>query len=124
MVATLVLRQLWVTLVATGESVTAATTDRGVEVGVDGEVRTYAGGRRRYVAREGQRQSFTATLRWLTLDEVDVLRGWAGQVVLIRDHRGQAFTAVYSTLGVKEWKAPTRYDVTLAAHTVTTTDGV
>lgn len=119
----LTLTKLWINLLATGDSLSATTNERGLQVESAGEVRTYAGGRRRFIAREGVSVTFTVTLRNLTLTQVQTLQGWVGQAVQIRDHRGQLFNAVYTGVRVSEYKS-LRYDATIEAHTITVADGV
>lgn len=122
--AVLPLTKLWINLLATGEALSAPTADRGLSVEVGGEVRTYAGGRQRYVGRDGVQSEFTVTLRKLTLSQVATLQAWAGSAVQLRDHRGQIFTAVYSGVQVAEYKTPLYYDAAITARTITVTDGV
>lgn len=122
--ATLLLRQAWLNLVSTGAAITAATTGRSQVWSEEGEFRGYAGGRQRYIGREGERGQFTCTLRLLTLAQIATLRTWKGQLVQFRDHRGQQIYGVFRTVTPIEHKHPGLYDATIELGVVTYTEGV
>lgn len=70
---------------------------------LDGEVRTYAGGRRRSITRAGRPRSFT--LQFDVVQDrplLDTLRGWKGQPVLARDPYGRKVFGVYYRLPISE----------------------
>lgn len=118
------LRQAWINLVATGAGVTAPTTGRGLEGDVGGEVRGYAGGRQRFIGKEGVSGQFTLTLRLLTLTQVVLLESWRGRLVQVRDHRGQQVFGVYVALTRVEHKNPALYDASIVVRAVTYDEGV
>jgi len=122
--ATLTLTKVWLNLVSTGEAVSAYSTGRSQQYSMDGEVRTYAGGRQRFVGQEGEHGQFTVTLRLLSLAQVTQLRGWTGRTVLFRDRRGQLMYGVFTQVTpTVEWKDG-RYDVELPLRLVTQDPGV
>lgn len=71
--------------------------------GKAGEVRTYANGRRRHVARAGRQRTVTVqaeVLRNRVL--LHSLRSWEGQTVLLRDPRGRKVYGVFFDLEIDE----------------------
>lgn len=122
--ATLTLRQLWINLVATGEGVSYPTVGRSVTRELGGEIQDYAGGRQRFIGNSSDRGQFQVTLRRLTLTQVLALETWRGQVVLVRDHRGQGFYGVFPGLDRVEHKIATLYDATITLQFVTADEGV
>lgn len=71
--------------------------------GKSGEVRTYANGRRRAVARAGRLRTVVLqaeVLRNRVL--LDALRDWEGQTVLLRDPRGRKVYGVFYDLEIDE----------------------
>lgn len=123
---TLLLDRIWVNLLSTGESVSAyGQIGRTSEFSIDGEVRTYAGGRRRAVTKAGERSSYSCTLQDVTLTQRDLLRGWFEQNVQVRDHRGQIFRGVILAIGVAERTYELDlYEVALTILSTTTPEGV
>lgn len=122
--ATLQLTKVFVTLISTGVSVAAQSTERGVQHDIAGDVKTYAGGRRRFIGQEGVRGQFSFRLLLLTLTQVETLESWMGQPVLVRDRRGQAFTGVFKQVTRSEYKDATKYNAAVVAEFVTVADGV
>lgn len=93
--AILTLAKLWINLLVDGSSISAYSTDRSGSYALDGEVRTYAGGRQRAITAEGAKRQFQFTLPSVTLATVEQLEAWAGRAVQVRDHRGQRFFGTY-----------------------------
>ncbi|MCX5066898.1 hypothetical protein OOJ91_13685 [Micromonospora lupini] len=128
--ATLILDRVWINRLDTGEAVSAGSVDRSQQYEQDGEVITFAGGRQRAVATEGERGTFGVTLRRVSLATVGKLRDWMGVAVLVRDHRGQRWTGVFFTVMPSEppvAPGPTAaywYDVALTLRTITAAEGV
>lgn len=123
--ATLNLTKVWVNRLDTGEAVSAQSAiGRNRSHSMDGEVRTYAGGRQRAITAAGERGTFEVTLRLLPQTTIDVLRSWIGIPVQIRDARGQRFFGVYFDVPVDEHRAPADYDVPLSLRIVTAVEGV
>lgn len=124
-IATLNLTKVWVNLLATGATVSAQSgPDRGRQHDQAGEVRTYAGGRQRSITTAGERGQFTVTLVDVSLTTVELLRGWIGQPVQLRDHRGQRFFGVFYAVNVIEAKDPVYYNVAIDLRTLTVAEGV
>lgn len=122
--ATLVLDRVWINLVATGQSMNAYSKDRGRQMAVDGEVRTYGGGRRRAVIAVGRLNTVPFTLVQLSELQVVNLEEWMGLLVMFRDHRGQRFVGTYFGMDFKERKPKDRWDIGLTLHEVTWVEGV
>lgn len=123
--ATLQLDRVWIHRLDTAEAVSARSgTDRARSHDMDGEVRTYAGGRQRAFTKAGERGQFGVTLRLVTQPTIDVLRSWQGIPVQVRDHRGQRFVGVYFGVDVGERREVSYYDVRLTIRTLTAPEGV
>ncbi|MGW5556846.1 hypothetical protein ACWER9_06440 [Micromonospora sp. NPDC003944] len=128
--AMLLLDRVWINRLDTGEAIAAGSMDRSQQYEQDGEVTTFAGGRQRAIAIEGERGTFGVTLRKLSLATVEKLREWKGIAVLVRDHRGQQWTGVFFVVTPSEppvAPGPTAgywYDVALTVRTITASEGV
>lgn len=123
-IAQLLLTKVFINLIATGDSISAQSTGRSQAYSTDGEVRTFAGGRQRFVSREGEHGQFTVTLRLLSLAQIGTLRSWQGLTVQFRDRRGQLLNGAYSAVNItREWP-DLRYDVEITLKMVTVDEGV
>lgn len=124
--ATLTLAKVWINRVDSGAAVSAfSAPDRPRSHGLDGQVRTYAGGRQRAYASAGEHGQFAVTLRSLTTATVDLLRTWQALPVQVRDHRGLKLFGVFFDLAIGEWKDNINsYDVSLTLKVVTVVEGV
>lgn len=128
--AAVTLDRVWINHLDTGEAVSAKSFDRSQSYDQDGEVRTFAGGRQRAFTVEGERGSFSFTLRKVSLETVEVLRSWKGLPVQVRDHRGQRWVGVFfEVTPVEPAVAPGApssywYDVAIPLRTVTAAEGV
>lgn len=123
--ATLTLDRTWVNLLASGEGVGAYTADgRQPTTAVDGEIRTYAGGRQRSITQEGVRGTYTFTLRLLTRAQVDTLVSWKGLPVQVRDTAGRRFFGVFYEANEVEYKGATLFDLPLVLQVATFDEGV
>jgi hypothetical protein len=124
-VASLVLTKTWVNLVATGAAVSGQTArGRGEKYEAAGEVRTYAGGRRRAVSQAGEAGTYTFTLMLVPRATVDTLHSWEGLLVQVRDHKGRQFFGVFNAITVTEYVSRSSWDVTIALTAVTYDVGV
>lgn len=121
--ATLTLTKVFLNRLDNGESVAAPSTDRGQSYSMDGEVRSYAGGRQRFFGTTGEHGTFQVTLRRLTLAQVATLRTWKGLAVQLRDRRGQSITGTFTTVTLKEWP-DLLYDAAITINLVTYPDEV
>ena len=124
--ATLLLTKIWVNLLSSGEAVSAyGQIGRTSEFALAGEVRTYAGGRRRAVTVEGEQSTYSFTLQDLTLTQRDTLRDWFGENVQVRDHRGQIFSGVILALAIAERTYELDlYEISVTLQSTTTPEGV
>lgn len=128
--AVLILDKVWIHRLDTGESVAAGSWDRSQSYDMDGDVDTYAGGRQRSSAVEGERGMFACTLRKVSGPTVLTLREWKGRAVQVRDHRGQRWVGVYFAVVPSEPLVPPGppadywYDVALSVRTVDAPEGV
>ena len=95
------------------------TTDRTDARTRGGEVRTYAGGRRRIVTTPRRTQSIGVTLRMVTDDDLDQLEEWAGRLLMYRDHKGRLVFGTFLTFDVADYKGGAEHDVTLSFETAT-----
>lgn len=123
--AVLDLDRVWINRLDTGEAVAARSrVERDQSWADDGDVRPYAGGRRRSVTMEGESGRFRFSLRDVTLTQLATLRSWKGLAVQVRDARGQRFFGVFFTVDVLERRAPTLYDVSIPLDTITFDESV
>lgn len=122
--ATLTLDRVWINRMDSGEAVAAYSWDRSQGYDQDGTVETYAGGRQRSITVEGERGTFSVTLRDVSLATVELLRSWIGLGVQVRDHRGQRWFGVFHAVNPSEHKDPTLYDAAITVRTVTVVEGV
>ena len=118
--ATVLLDRVWINLVSTGAAVSAFTADRGRVHAMEGDVRTYAGGRRRAITVEGIQEQFACTLRQLSAATVATLVEWMGQAVQVRDHRGMLIVGVFFAVIPIEQIEPTIWDAAIVVRVVST----
>lgn len=99
-----------------------ALTALTATVQTDGEVRTYAGGRRLLRRRPGQARSHDVTVRLERRAGLAWLHAHVGHVVLARDFAGNVVWGVYFTVPAAEVAAETPLvDVTLQIESVSRT---
>ncbi len=122
--AMITLGRVWINLLATGESINAYSSDRSRGTGINGTVNQYAGGRFRPTTIEGVRGSFAFKLRDVTELQIETLKTWYGQPVVVRDHRGRVYFAVFFNLAETERRDTSLYDVALTIEEITYTLGV
>lgn len=85
-----------------------------------GEVRTYAGGRRRSVTKAGSQRSVTMGLEVIRdRPLLDRLASWQGQVLLLRDPRGRKVYGVYYDVDISENVTADFAQVTLTLQEIT-----
>ena len=122
---TLTLTKTFVNLVSTGAAVSGQTSrGRGETYQLPGEVRTYAGGRRRAITGVGEAGTYTFTLLLVSRTSADTLRGWKGQLVQVRDHRGRKFYGVYFETPTAEYVDRSLWNVSITLSIVTYDEGV
>lgn len=123
--ATLTLTKLFINLLATGQAVSGSSDpSRTQQHDMQGEVRTYAGGRQRSVTQEGVRGTFGFQLVAVSKTDVDTLTSWIGQTVTVRDHRGQRFVGVYYGVEIGEYPDPLLWSAGIQLNAVTVSEGV
>jgi hypothetical protein len=124
--ATLTLTKVWINRLDSGAAVSAQSLpERARSRSMAGEVRGYAGGRQRSFTQLGLRGVFEFGLVLVSLATVELLESWIGVPVLVRDHRGQAFTGVFYDVPATGHRDDVNaYDVTLSLRLVTAPDGV
>jgi hypothetical protein len=122
---TLLLTKTFVTLMATGATVSAQTgRGRGEDYEVAGQVLTYAGGRRRSITSIGEAGTYRFVLLLVSRSDVDLLRAWQGQLVQVRDNRGRRFFGVYYKVALTEIISRATYHVAIELNIVTADEGV
>lgn len=123
--ATLSLTKTYVNLVSTGAAVSGQSgRGRGEEYAADGEVTTFAGGRRRSITAVGVATKYTFRLLFLPRASVDLLQAWQGQLVQVRDHKGRRFFGVYHQVAVDEIVSRSTWHVAIGLIAVTSDEGV
>ena len=122
---TLTLDRTFVNLVSTGDYV-AAYTGRGRSRSYrqDGGVEGFAGGRQRSISVEGLAGSQTFMLRDVTDDDIETLKDWVGETVLVRDNRGRRMFGAYFNVEYADRMTPGLYDVTLVVNEVSYEEGL
>jgi hypothetical protein len=93
---------------------------------LDGEIRFYAGGRRRIITSARSTHRFPLTLQLLDDPQLALLESWRGQVLLLRDKAGRRVFGTFLTFDVEDWWMPEglRHIVTLTFTEVTYSEGV
>lgn len=119
------LDKLWLNRMDTGEAISAAsgrTPSSGYSI--DGQVRTYASGRRRAISTEGLQVEVERTLVALDYDTKELLITWQGALVQLRDYRGGKWYGVFFAVAVGEYMRPDLYQATITLLGTTVTEGV
>lgn len=121
----LTLTKLWINRMDTGDAISGYTDPgRSREHTVDGEVRTYAGGRQRAITVKGEKGQFEFMVKELTLVDVETLREWIGALVQVRDHRGQRYVGSYFAVSIEEVRTALLYTVAISLQMLTVAEGV
>lgn len=123
--ATLTLDKVWINRMDTGEAISAPSAPgRGQNFTMQLDVRTYANGRRRSIAVQGEQGTLTYSLRPVSQATKDLLRSWAGTTVQVRDNRGQKWYGVFAGVNVDEYLQANMYTVSITVQTTTVVEGV
>lgn len=118
------LDRTFVNLVSTGETVQAYTgRGRSRQYRTDGAVQQFAGGRFRSIALEGVAGAQTFMLRDVPPDDIDTLKSWIGETVLVRDNRGRRMFGTYYEVGFNDGMDAGYYDVSLVVTEVSYEEG-
>lgn len=122
--ARITLRKTWIHLIDTAVGLSFYTAqERSQSKSIQGEVRTYAGGRQRSVSTIGTRSQVGIQLRQVIQTDIDTLTSWFGQTVCVRDHRGRRWFGVFYALDITDRQKKTLHDVNITIYTVTYTEG-
>jgi len=97
-----------------------------VEPVTDGEVRFYAGGRRRVITSASRSNTFPLTLQLLSDADFRLLESWAGRVLLLRDGAGRRVWGAFFGLDVEDfWDVDgTLHNASLTFSELTYLEGV
>lgn len=87
-------------------SVHASFPERGQAATLDGEVRHYAGGRRRVITTARRSATFPLTLQLLGDDDLAQVIAWQGSVLLLRDGEGRRIFGTFLAVDVKDYWDP------------------
>lgn len=118
------LDRTFVNLVSTGELVSAYTgRGRSREFETEGSVQPFAGGRFRSIAMEGLAGRQVFMLRDVSEDDIETLKGWIGETVLVRDNRGRRMFGTYYKVGYNDRMEVDYHDVTIELYEVTYQEG-
>lgn len=121
----IVLDRTFVNLVATGAVVQAYTgRGRSRSYKTDGAVAGFAGGRYRSIALEGTAGSQTFMLRDVSNADIETLKLWIAETVLVRDSRGRRMFGTYYAVEYNDRILDNYYDVTLNVSEVSYAEGV
>lgn len=120
----LALDRTYINLVSTGAYVAAYTgRGRSRSYKVDGSVQPFAGGRYRSIATEGTAGSQTFLLRDVTDAQIDTLKSWMSQLVLVRDNRGRKMYGTFYEVTYADRMMTGLYDVQLVVNETTYSEG-
>lgn len=122
--AVLTLTKVWLNLAETGDAVSAYSSGRSETSALDGEVKIFASGRKRSFTSVGDRRDMKLTLRDISDADLETLRLWRGQTVLLRDHFGRKIFGTFYSVDVHDRKTIGLYDVSLTVQEVSYTEGV
>lgn len=123
--ATLTLVSLFINRVSTGEAVSGRSArGRPEDYSSPGEVRTYAGGRRRSITAAGEAGTYKFTLLLVPRTTVETLRAWQGELVQVRDNKGRRFFGVYHGVSIVEIISRATWHVSIELSVVTATEAV
>lgn len=128
--ATLTLDRMWLFDTVTQVAVSAYSGDgsRSQQAEAPGEVRVYAGGRRRAITHPGVQRTWAFTLMHLSADTIGLLQEWlaTGVTVFARDKRGQGMYGTFFGLQIIERKSslPWLYHAQIELHQVDIPEGV
>lgn len=86
---------IWITDVASSVSVVGASPTRDVSAALTGEIRFYAGGRRRIITTPADTVTYPLALEWVSDTDTAQLVAWRGRVLLLRDTLGRRVFGTY-----------------------------
>ena len=118
------LDRTYVNLVSTGALVSAYTgVGRTRAYRTDGAVQNFAGGRYRSISVEGLAGQQSFMLRDVSDTDIETLKSWVGQTILVRDNRGRRMFGTFYDVNYSDRMLPGYYDVTLNVTEVSYQEG-
>ena len=84
-----------------------------------GEIRTYAGGRRRLIKRPGLTRTIEVHIPRTTRTQRETLAAWQAQLLLYRDGRGRLMFGTYLDFPQEDQPGPGRSDVGFTFQEIT-----
>lgn len=121
----LTLNKLWLNRMDTGAAISGASgRTPAAGYSMEGDVRTYASGRRRAISTAGTKIEVQRTLVALDYDTKELLITWLGASVQLRDYRGNKWFGVFFDVQVNEYMRPDLYSATFTLIGTTLIEGV
>ena len=121
----LLLDRLWLNRLDTGETIAGASgREPSSSYSMEGQVRTYASGRRRAITTEGLKTEVTRSMIALSFDTKELLVTWLGASIQMRDYRGNKWFGVFFEVAVGEYMRPDLYQAAITLQGTTTVEGV
>ena len=118
------LDRTFINLVSTGALVSAYTgRGRSREYETTGSVEKFAGGRFRSISEEGLSGKQTFLLRDVSDADIETLKTWIGETVLVRDNRGRRMFGTFYKIGYPDRMEANYYDISLEVFEVTYEEG-
>lgn len=118
------LDRTYINLVSTGALMSAYTgLGRTREYHSDGSAQKFAGGRVRSISEEGLLGQQNFVLRDVSDTDIETLKTWVTQTVLVRDNRGRRMFGAFYTVGYPDRMLPGYYDVPLTVYEVSYQEG-
>lgn len=123
--ASLTLTRLWIHSAADlSDYLVLPWVQSSEDVTVQGQVRTYANGRRRSVSRPGAATRLPYTLPYVSPAQLEDLRGRVGVLQMVRDSRGRLHWGQFWSLQVSERPTSTFKTVSFVLEVVTFSEAV
>lgn len=89
------------------------------DLDTEGDVRRYAGGRKRSIRRAGKLRTLTVDLRFVTRAQLESLRKLQGKLIMLRDNKGRVVFGVYHDINIDDRRTDKDAGVTLNIQEVT-----
>jgi len=101
--ASLTLTEVWLHQASDPSTVITLEDATGIEIIqlVSGDVQNFAIGRR-WITTNVEYEDIKITALYVDRDDVDTLRDWVGDLLVLRDPTGRQIWGVYSSLSAKE----------------------
>lgn len=123
--ASVALTQMWLHDAADPSTAYAfEVADLRVDTAKKVDVRPYANGRYRVITRPGTQRTLSCTVQLATRSDVEVLEGWVGTLLMVRDYAGRLLYGTYGSVSTSENGIVDRGDVALTITESSYTDTV